>query len=326
MRHRPSSPDRTALAILLWVAATLTLLYWQGVAAPATAQRMLQHERILTGTMDAPYRYRVLAVWVTEGVIRLLAPVLGAHRAFQAAYLGWDLLGAFGFLAGLFALLRRWFGTWRSLVGALLAVPALLLAFGNAHYFYMPWSVAEGAFATWGLLFALSNRWGALALMTVLAALNRETGLFVALYAAAALPRAGEAERPSPLAARWLPLALWAATYGALRLALGAAPRTISIRDILALNLGLASLVWALVLLALFAGPMWMLAPTGWKRAPAQLRRAAAVLPLVAALYLVFGIWREVRILLPALPVLIALTAWAAWRPADPPSAVEPAS
>lgn len=337
---KPSPVARWAPWILGWVALALVVLYWTQVEADRTDERIAYHQAILSGTGESPYQYRVLGAWVAQGVVAALEPMVGYRRAFHVAYLLWNLAGAVALFLGQFLLLRRWFRAETALWVSLALVPGLLYSFGHPNYFYMPSSTVEPAFVVWILIWALDGRTAWVLGAVALASLNRETALVPALMAVAIwFPRSqgdGVAAVPDPhgiptgtgtvqptngagrdaagSGTRWVrlagPLVLWAVLYGSLRLAFGTRPAFYTLGEIFERNATFGALFFAAVHLTLFLGPLWWAAARGLGRAPAALRRASLTLPLAALLFLVFGIWREVRVLLMVMPLLVVLAAF----------------
>lgn len=59
--------------------------------------------------------------------------------------------------------------------------------------------------------------------------------------------------------------------------------------------------------LTMLFGVCWLFAVLGWSRAPSFIRRAAIIIPFYLATIAVFGIWWEVRLVMPLYPILFAL-------------------
>ena len=57
----------------------------------------------------------------------------------------------------------------------------------------------------------------------------------------------------------------------------------------------------------LLLGAFWLFAALGWRHAPSFVRRTALVIPAYLITVAVWGIWWEVRLLMPLYPVLFAL-------------------
>jgi hypothetical protein len=329
------SPGSGARVLLYaWLTVVLVFVYWHYREAGATESRMQTHASLVDGSVGSPFVYRVLAPAVAEAGIRALRGAVGERRAFHLAYLGWNLFWAFLTFVLSERFFRRWHASPTALVGSLLMGVSLLVAFADPPY--ASWSVAEVPLFLAGVLAFLEGR-AALALVVVaVATLNRETALFIPLaWGALLLPGVERISagfgRPftsrlagssAPAHARWvLPaagLVTWAAIYGGIRAVRGARPPFGSAGDLLAFNLQPRTLMFALIMGALLLGPFWWLWARGWKSADFELRRLALICLPIFALYLRFALWREVRVLLPVVPILLALGLHAV--PLDPRS------
>ena len=329
--------------LLVWTGLALVLVYWVLIEVPQTDLRMARHAAVLEGSTRSPYHYRLLSVLYAEGARAVLSPILGDRRSFHLIYLAWNVVGSLGLLLGQYRLLSRWFHADTALWGSLVLVPAMILSFADPIAYFAPFSIIEGAAMVWTLTWAMDGRRWLVLVAVALGALNRETAVLAALMATAvwwpgphglgsSLASVRDAPGPvrsdaldpdrgrgvrAPAAPGWLaaPMATWAVVYGSVRLIRGSAPPAITLPQILEANTGPASLAWAAVLFGLFLGPLWIAALRGWRNAPAILRRAAISVPPALGLYLIFGIWREVRILLVILPIVAALAVFGVVRP-----------
>jgi hypothetical protein len=150
------------------------------------------------------------------------------------------------------------------------------------------------------------------AVILILASLNRETSAFLVLaYALVAW-------RCNRLNGRFLALltAIWLTVFIGLRLTLNAPSEgTYGLPYIVAENL--ERLPGGFVYLVLFIGGVGFTSVLGWRYAPPFVR---ALLPMVVAYVgaiLVFGIWGEVRLWLPIVPLLLVMAWGAVKRLAD---------
>jgi hypothetical protein len=95
-------------------------------------------------------------------------------------------------------------------------------------------------------------------------------------------------------------------TLVALRLSLGPAPESITLDAVRAINLRPDGLAAATTNVALFAGVTgWALAAAGWQYAPPFVRQHEWIVVLYLPIVAVFGVWYEVRLLMPLYPLLI---------------------
>jgi hypothetical protein len=272
--------------------------------------RWLLHDEIVARQAQDPYRYRVLVPGGVEVLQKLgLASDDGA---------GLDRLYGLYFLLSLFAILlaTRWllgslgFDRGHALAGALLV--GALLPISLRDHGFQPWSWLEAV--TVVLAMALTLRaprpWLFVALMVV-ATLNRETSVFLpALAVAAALVH----RREPRLRNRWLLTAVlgyaaWGVTRGFVYLVVGRADsRAISVEEIFAMNTGPgAARRTAEVFLLLLAGVLLcaVLAAVTRRLSPWMFWTALVGVPQYLAGWLVFAVWWEVRVLVPALLLLV---------------------
>ena len=100
-------------------------------------------------------------------------------------------------------------------------------------------------------------------------------------------------------------LSIWALVFLGLRFFLaGAAPYSGPL-EFWKANTQPGILVRAIVQVGLFGGVLWLFAPAGLRRSPRFVRRSALAAPLYLAGVLLFGVWYEVRLLLPLYPIFL---------------------
>ena len=293
------------IALILGLAATLLFQYLPllAQASPDNLYRpggMVEH--IATGHGEDPYRGRLLVPAALWGLSRLTGLGLeGLHVAYFGVVFAvilvatrW-MLTAFGFARG-----------WA--IGGAVLIAALLPTALRNHY-YQPWSWAEAAFYAIAVILVLrrSSAW-VFVVLVGLATLNRETALFLPLFPVAA----AVARRPEPSRPYWV-MAGWGAFVAiTIRLVLmfvwpgPAELRAIGLDEVLARNLGTLGLAGRNV--ALLVGAVGVCAVMGWRRASREARWFAVfgVVPLFA-IYAVFALWYEVRVLVPAVILLMPL-------------------
>jgi hypothetical protein len=99
--------------------------------------------------------------------------------------------------------------------------------------------------------------------------------------------------------------AIWVTVFIGVRLYAGDGGRYWTIDKIFMSNL---TQPWeAIFNIAALLGALWWFAAAGVRRAPPFTRRVAIVIPAYLAVVGVWGIWREVRLLLPMVPLLLPL-------------------
>lgn len=288
-----------ALAAVLCAAAAVTSLdYAFHPGEDTLLARRGFHNGILNGTANAPERYRVLIPAMVEGPIRLLARVMPYEQAFDRAYAIFYFLAMVSMLWALYAYLSEWFTNEQALVGVLLVACTIRITI--RQHDWAPGSYLEPGFFSLALLLILRDRRWWLALLVAVASLSRETGVFLVLLFVSTAP----ANWRSVWAAMGY-LAVSGAVFVGVRLVAGDAERYWTLGRVLETNLSQPLL--AVFNLTVFLGAVWLFAVLGFARAPRFTRRAAVVIPIYAAAIAVWGIWWEVRLLMPLYPLVLPL-------------------
>jgi hypothetical protein len=266
------------------------------------AQRIRFHNAIVQSTADAPFRYRVLVPLVLDPLIRASSQVMNHDAAFTRVYAAFYFIALWALLVLLFQYLRIWFPEREALIAILLV--ACTLPISLRQHYYAPWSLLEPSFMTGGLLLIRRNAHAALLALTVVATLNRETGVLLPLAAIVHglhEPRMSR-ELPRPVGI----LALAVIMVIGLRMMLGPASESTPLQSIWQINSSREGLLSAVGNVLLFAGVFgWPCAMLGVRRLPEFVRRQLWTAALYLPLYLVWGIWYEVRLLMPLYPVLV---------------------
>jgi hypothetical protein len=102
-------------------------------------------------------------------------------------------------------------------------------------------------------------------------------------------------------------LVTWAAVYWGLRYFLGSTSHIETIEGLLARNTQKSSLFYTFVNASLFLGVLWAFALLGFRYAPHFIRRVALIIPFYVMTVLIWGVWKEVRSLMPLYPVMVPL-------------------
>jgi hypothetical protein len=302
--------ELSALILILSVSAVIANGYFNRVDRLNFGLRLELHNQIIAGTAPSPYRYRILVPFVGEALTRALSTVLPAKISFLLAYAIYDLLAVFFLLAILFYWLSTWFNEEQALIGVLFVAGTMPIALQN-HYF-QPWSLFEAGLFTAALFAIQRKRYWLLASLVALASLNRETAVFIPLAFLLTI------DTKSLLSAKskndWKPIVLfgglliiWAVVFWGLRYFLGSTPHVETIRGLLARNTTKGKLFQTLVNGGLFLGGFWAFAFLGFRYAPPFIRRVALIIPIYLITVLVWGMWHEVRLLMPLYPVLVPL-------------------
>lgn len=241
----------------------------------------------------APYRYRLLGM-VLEHYPELhfqLRELIFASMKIHAVAV---LLTTFG----MYVWLRRHTSTERAVMGVFIMAAAWLFGY---HFYNRETSIAlELTFFTLTLVF-INSRLFVIALLVMLATLNRETGFFVVLIYAAYHFDKRQTRR------YWINVALLSIVYAAPTLtahyALGGYQHTMGLVGTFRHNLD--TIVNA-VLINLALLPIWAAAFLNYRTVPARFKRLLWVAALALAAIAVGGTWAEsARLTLVIYPLIL---------------------
>ncbi|HYB94809.1 MAG TPA: hypothetical protein VEC39_07535 [Vicinamibacterales bacterium] len=297
-----TAPGRIRLSALVCIFLTASLIpaldYGFGPGEETMTARRDVHRAILNQTARTPDRYRVLSAAIVEVPTRVLAQFMPYERAYDRASLVFYLAAIAGMLASLFAYLRRWFGDEPALIAALAV--ACTIRITMRQHDYAPGSYLEPTFVALALLAIINRRYGWLGALIAVATLNRETAIFLALLHLGTSDFSRQA---------WIRttayVGIWAAIYGVVRTMGGDAERYWTMELVWRTNLSQPQL--AVFNVSMLLGVFWVLAVLGWQYAPAFIRRSALIVPPYLLTVAIWGIWWEVRLLMPLYPILFAL-------------------
>jgi hypothetical protein len=276
--------------------------------------RVASHRGIVTRTAFEPDRFRVLVPWIVEPIARLAAREMPYESAVRRVYgvVSFGLLVLM--LSTLLLYVRQWFLLERALVGVLLVAATMPIAL-RQHYL-APWSLLEPSLLTLMLIGVSTHRLRLMELLalTLVAALNRETGVIIpAAFVVVAWNELGPRR-----ALMWgLPcIGVGAAVILLVRWVIGPGILYVTLADIWRTNSSREGFAAAMTNVALFLGCTgWILAAIGARRAPAFTKRALWIGALYLPLIWVWGVWYEVRLLMPFYPILVPLVLSALWVP-----------
>lgn len=301
-----------ALACVFVTASLIPALdYGFGPGNETLTARRDVHRAILDHTARTPDRYRWLSAAIIEVPTRALATVMPYERAYDRASFVFYLAAITGMLWSLFAWLRRWFGDEPALIASLIA--ACTLRITMRYHDYAPASFLEPTFVALALLAILNRRYGWLGALIGIATFNRETAIFLVLLSLVTSHRTRE---------DWLRAAgyaaIWATVYGLVRWVSGDAERYWTPELVWRTNL--SQPILAVSSLTLLLGAFWAFAALGGKHAPPFVRQAAWIVPPYLVTVAIWGIWWEVRLLMPLYPIVFAFALayltraeWPAW-------------
>jgi hypothetical protein len=255
---------------------------------------------VVNNTEFAPGVYRVLAPFVIDRTARITGASL------LSTWYATRLIFIFLALASIHAYLRTWFSAAQALTGVALTAATLPLTFTNS--WPHPDSMPELALFTLGAMAVARRAYLAFGLVLALAALNRETSVFLVMLYAIALPLTrAHAARTAAFAVEW------AAIYAGLRAVRGLrqyaywqAPRNWS--DLGLLPAPFDPYYRSYAYFAVFAfGPLLYLAYRAARRndAPLFVSRALLVVPAFVTVAFLFSNIIETRIFTPLYPLIL---------------------
>lgn len=303
--------DVIALTLIISASAVLSYNYFLQIERPHLEERMRLHSEIMDGTAPFPYRYRVLVPVTCQLLWKGLSKVLPSRKAFLVSYALLNLATILFLLTMLYFWLVVWFSREIALIGVLFVASTIPVAFRD--HFFQPWSFLDAGLFTAGLLAIYGKRYYLLGLITVLAAFNRETSVFIPLaFLIGTLGMSDLRLKTAEVVKKTLApfgcyIALWALIFFGLRYGLGHLPHFVDAAALFSKNTAPDSLMRFVVNGTLFLGAFWILALLGIKHAPIFVRRVSWIVPLYLSVFFMWGVWYEVRLLMPLYPLVIPL-------------------
>jgi len=297
--------------IIIWIiiislALTTTCIHFFSIDLPGLEKRIELHQSIISNSAPSPYNYRVLAPQMNELVIRALTLFMNYNRAFVFSYLIFDYFCILLTFLFLMIYLKLWFNNIQSLVGVLFSAISMIFTFKD--YFYQPWSLLEVPLFTFFLWTIYKKRMVLSLLIVILASLNRETGIFLPITFIVSqftyYRRSGDEYRKLLYSTLYLISSIL--IVAGLRLILGPSEHVRTIKEMWDLNTeSLSVIAITLINVIAFQGALWYFAIRGIRTAPEYVRKSFGVIPLYLAAIAVFGIWKEVRLLMILYPILL---------------------
>jgi hypothetical protein len=299
-------PSRGAAAVLVASLALSSAWYvFKRVIQPNVAAREALVERVLAGSADAPYQYRVLHPLLGHAIEALLPAALGGEWRHGLAY-GALCLGCF---AGIYGFFHAWLRTLFSPAPALLGVALLALPLPLAVSGYF----VEGDFLTLlafilGLRLMASGADAWLPLVVAVGTLNREQTVYLAVFYAAQLAARGCLGRRGKQAILLACVAAFLLVYLGVRSWYGPHANPYGIAFNVAHNTSPRTLREAVIplWLSVVAGPA-TLAALSFRSTTRFFRLAFLALVPYAVLFFLNGILIELAKFLPAFLVLIPM-------------------
>lgn len=284
----------TARFVILFCIIVSSALYFYIVPSECTTNQRWTCLEWQAGeinhTGEAPYRYRPLA----PALVQALSPGT-SETALITGGLIFHVLAFTLLYPGLYLWFRQWTNEDRALIGLLVFVALLPVIL--RRYYLFSYSMLELVLVVWFLI-ALTKqaRFGVLAVLMVVASLNRETGILLAFAYLAFHPRAFKQFG--------VLVAIWAAITATMHLAFGYAPPELTAAQTLQLNLN--SIPEIVISNALFL-PLWIGAAMAFRCAPDVFKRLILVSIGYVIVALVGSQWQEVRLLMPVIPLVLPL-------------------
>lgn len=283
------------------LAMTCAWIYSTRVELPNYQNRINLQEMILNGTAPEPYRFRILVPFFAEKVETALGSVvLSPEQTHQVTYLILNSTFIFFTLLGLI-----WHLKSHSRSTQLLAILIMSVALNVALYDhgYQPWTLLELPLVIWAFLFFYQGRLIWIPLITFVAALNRDTGVLLPI----SLLILGVFFRSKMTTKTWLILFLSTgialSVFFSIRGLIGSGELDITLEEIFTINMSFTALRQSIFNLFLLLGFGWVILFTSIPSKELLFTMVALVPYAIASA--IYGIWYEVRLLLPIVWVLI---------------------
>ena len=282
-----------------------------------------RHDAVLDHTVGDPWRFRLLSDWGAEA-FKQVASTLGASKPAAVGFLAFRLFQNIAIFALAYALYRR-LGATRVLAMLGLGLLAWAMSESLLHVQMSFNTYTDVALYLAAALLILDRRYAWIVPLSIVAALNRETGglipvMLIAVGIAYGV-RTDDGRRAVRIGA--LALAAFAVTYGAIRLAVGPSYYILGNGhhpgfDMLKYNLG-RGITYDYVFQTVNVVPI--LAALSWRRWPVELKAfAIAVVPAWVVIHVFTAVLAETRVLL--VPFAVALLPGALLALREPARAV----
>jgi hypothetical protein len=304
--------DRHMVWIILWVAIVLTHVYTQYFLFHSMDLQVGYELQIVNGQAESPYLYRVLMpaffnIGLRLGQYMVGPDYIGGFWAFQQISF---LLFFFIYLYSYYKLLLKWFTNEQSLIGVLFVAVVLPVTFYD--HFFQPWSIPEAAFVMLALLMIYHRKHLWLSVIVFFASLNRETAIIIPIaYFVLHMDLGKLAKGRPPISLKALIigcsyLIIWLAVFLGLRWLRGIPQsQALTLQQIFAHNRMMADV--AVTRILILFGPLLIFAVRGFRTAPQFWRRLILLIAVYLIPIAIFGIWHEVRLLMPILPMVVGL-------------------
>ena len=157
-----------------------------------TSTQLARHFALLQGQAPDPWQYRVLSAVIAEGMVRLFG-FLGPQAAVSAAFISLRLLQNVAIFLAAFALYKKVSASnWLALLGVLILTGSMINAYFDNDLSFNTYF--DLLFYLLCVLLLLSRNYTSAVIVTLLAALNRETSGLIPFVMAGAIH--GDSTRP----------------------------------------------------------------------------------------------------------------------------------
>lgn len=283
---------------LTFVSVNVAYIFMTRVERPFIEWRLGLQEQILDGSAPEPFRFRILLPWLASKGQQILSPLLPQE---------WPHLVTFFVFNTIFLWIILW-NVWKfnnQLSPQSKIVAVLIFGFaanvGLFDHYYQTWTLLEAALVSTGFRQAVSGKFGWLPFLAIAGTLNRDTGVLLPVMIFIFILLSGKYKLKALLLVS-SSVGLAVVTFTALRVTIGPATQVTALEDILAMNLSSLGLLKLVINLGLMFGAGWLFA--SWKGQNQVFRNIWISFTPYFAFILVFGIWLEVRLLLPLVWVL----------------------
>jgi hypothetical protein len=317
MRRSASRAGPLVIALILALSAAQVYVQYRaqidesaGVSPLAFIQQVLgpRHDAVLDHTVGDPWRFRLLSDWGAEA-FKQVASAVGVPKPAAVGFLAFRFVQNVAIFALAFALYRR-LGAPR--VTAILGLGLLAWAMSESllHVQMSFNTYTDIALYLAAALLILDRRYAWIVPLSIVAALNRETGGLIPVMLIAVGIVHGLRTPDGRLAVRTGAIAVvaFAATYAVIRLAVGPSYYILGNGhhpgfDMLQYNLG-RGITYDFAFQTVNIVPL--LAVLSWRRWPVELKAfAVAVVPAWVVIHLFTAVISETRLLL--VPLAVAL-------------------
>ena len=304
------------IIILITCSLALSFDYYKKVDSPKQIVRLELHNKIIAGTAPSPYQYRILVPFTTQ-ILKSILAYITPDRAFIISYFLYDFFAITFSLIAVYLYLNIWFTVEQALIGSLLM--SALMPINFYYHYYQPWSLIETGFFALGLYFIFHQKIGPLTILVALAALNRETAIFIPLlFFLPIVKNLIKKIYPFPsllkqLARGGILITIWLMIFLGLRIYFGPTDHIVNITELLQRNLAVNNLLKSVFVVFIFGGLFWLLILRGYFMAPDFIQTTAWILPIYILTIMLWGVWYETRVLMPMYPIFLSLGLCAAF-------------